>query len=221
MDLLAHQKIGFPSSQENLKNLLNQGKPFEEAYSACFVLANEQLHKSRIDDSMSGTTAITCLFLRGTLYVANVGDSRAIVGEERNGKLIAYPLSSDQTPFRKDERERCKAAGAIVGASRAMVGVPSSAHPSAHHPRGRGGAAGGGGGGGSGESQRRAHSRREPRGSAHGSRSEGCLCRAHLVPQCEGVANVTADALAPLGALHARSGAAANASPFRRVWLVL
>ena len=35
--------------------------------------------------------------MRGTLYVANVGDSRAICGEERNGKLIAFPLSSDQT----------------------------------------------------------------------------------------------------------------------------
>ena len=85
---------------------------------------NQGLHsREDIDDSMSGTTAITCLFLRGTLYVANVGDSRAIVGEERNGKLIAYPLSSDQTPFRKDERERCKAAGAIVANMDQMDGL--------------------------------------------------------------------------------------------------
>ena len=47
---------------------------------------------------------VACLLKKGTLYVANVGDSRAIIGETRGGKLIAYPLSSDQTPFRKDER---------------------------------------------------------------------------------------------------------------------
>ena len=41
--------------------------------------------------------AVTALIRKGTLHVANVGDSRAIIGEERNGKLIAYPLSSDQT----------------------------------------------------------------------------------------------------------------------------
>ena len=58
--------------------------------------------------------AVAVLIQRGTLYVANVGDSRAIIGQECNDKLIAFPLSADQTPFRKDERERCKAAGAVV-----------------------------------------------------------------------------------------------------------
>lgn len=55
--------------------------------------------------------------------MANVGDSRAIIGEERNSKLIAYPLSSDQTPFRKDERERVKAAGATVANMDQMDGL--------------------------------------------------------------------------------------------------
>ena len=70
----------------------------EEAYKKAFVKTNEELHeRTDIDDSMSGTTGICCLFSKGTLYVANVGDSRAVIGEERNGKLIAFPLSSDQT----------------------------------------------------------------------------------------------------------------------------
>ena len=59
-------------------------------------------------------TTVVVLIQRGTVYVANIGDSRAIIGQLSNDKLIAYPLSSDQTPFRKDERERCKAAGAVV-----------------------------------------------------------------------------------------------------------
>lgn len=78
------------------------------------------------------------------MTVCNVGDSRIVLGsvvEETNGKssekdtaeeektevgeelsspskptgpVVATPLSVDQTPFRKDERERVKAAGAEV-----------------------------------------------------------------------------------------------------------
>lgn len=50
-----------------------------------------------------------------TLFVANVGDSRAILctrGE--GGESAVRPLSVDQTPFRKDERERIKKAGGHV-----------------------------------------------------------------------------------------------------------
>ena len=40
------------------------------------TLCNNQLHLSSIDDSLSGTTAITCLIRGRMLHVANVGDSR-------------------------------------------------------------------------------------------------------------------------------------------------
>ena len=81
----------------------------ETSYTATFVNANKAMHKANFDDSLSGTTAIT-VFLKGdTLYVANVGDSRAIIARETDdGKLRSHPLSVDQTPFRKDERERLK-----------------------------------------------------------------------------------------------------------------
>ena len=96
----------------------------EESYTNTFLEVNNALHERvDIDDSLSGTTAITVLFHKGTIYVANVGDSRAIIGEERNGKLVAFPLSSDQTPFRKDERDRCKAAGAVVANMDQMDGI--------------------------------------------------------------------------------------------------
>ncbi len=62
-----------------------------------------------------------------TIYVCNVGDSRAIVGSDSQSsaqlfanssvappKLVAKPLSADQTPYRKDERERVKKYGARV-----------------------------------------------------------------------------------------------------------
>ena len=76
-----------------------------------------QCHKAPFDDQLSGTTGITALVLGKRLYIANVGDSRAIIcsqmGKDGN-KIMAEPLSIDQTPFRKDERERVKLVGAKV-----------------------------------------------------------------------------------------------------------
>jgi serine/threonine protein phosphatase PrpC len=65
---------------------------------------------------MSGTTAITVLIRGRSLLVANVGDSRAVLAEKVQGGpgYIARDLSIDQTPYRKDEAERVKAAGARV-----------------------------------------------------------------------------------------------------------
>lgn len=83
-------------------------------YSEALVNANEALRQSKIDDSMSGTTSITVILRGDTLLVANVGDSRAIIASEMEEGLVYSPLSHDQTPFRKDERERIKLRGGRV-----------------------------------------------------------------------------------------------------------
>lgn len=78
---------------------------------------NKQLRRDKnIDDSLSGTTAISIYFhgRKHRMTVSNVGDSRAILGQEINGTLKAQPLSRDQTPYRKDERKRIKKTGARV-----------------------------------------------------------------------------------------------------------
>lgn len=56
------------------------------------------------------------VLMRGRhIYVANVGDSRAVVSERApDGSLIARDLSSDQTPYRQDELRRVRACGAVV-----------------------------------------------------------------------------------------------------------
>uniref|UniRef100_A0A7S1UKI4 cGMP-dependent protein kinase n=1 Tax=Phaeomonas parva TaxID=124430 RepID=A0A7S1UKI4_9STRA len=83
-----------------------------------FVNTNNALHRSTINDDLSGTTAITVLMRGDHITVCNVGDSRAIIGVQSDkggeGFVRASPLSIDQTPFRKDERERVKEAGARV-----------------------------------------------------------------------------------------------------------
>ncbi|OIT28629.1 PREDICTED: probable protein phosphatase 2C 35 [Nicotiana attenuata] len=86
-----------------------------KAYNSAFLRTNEELHSnSDIDDSMSGTTAITALLVGDMLYVANVGDSRAVLSVKEGNRVVAKDLSSDQTPFRKDECERVKSCGARV-----------------------------------------------------------------------------------------------------------
>jgi hypothetical protein len=65
-------------------------------------------------DNLSGTTAIVAFFENTSVWVANVGDSRAIVGKLSNGELKATSLSTDQTPYRMDERERIRAAGGEI-----------------------------------------------------------------------------------------------------------
>eukprot|EP00605_Chrysophyceae_sp_TOSAG23-4_P001049 GSChrysophyteH1.ASY1.ANO1.1154.1 assembled CDS len=91
-----------------------ENKGIEKLYTQAFLKTNKLLKSSKIDDSLSGTTAITCLMKGEKLIIGNVGDSRAIIASEINGKLKYSPLSSDQTPFRKDERERLKLRGAQI-----------------------------------------------------------------------------------------------------------
>ncbi|XP_042496355.1 protein phosphatase 2C and cyclic nucleotide-binding/kinase domain-containing protein isoform X2 [Macadamia integrifolia] len=85
-----------------------------EAFHSAFLATNSQLHLDNLDDSMSGTTGITILVRGRTLFVANSGDSRAVIAERRGKDIVAVDLSIDQTPFRADELERVKHCGARV-----------------------------------------------------------------------------------------------------------
>eukprot|EP00966_Prymnesium_polylepis_P119785 2768264-Prymnesium_polylepis.1 len=97
----------------------------KQAYTNSLVEVNNNLHDDpHVDDSLSGTTCIAVFFLGGTVHVANLGDSRACLAQDRgDGKLQALALSQDQTPFRRDERERCKVAGAVVATMDQLEGL--------------------------------------------------------------------------------------------------
>jgi serine/threonine protein phosphatase PrpC len=70
--------------------------PFVAINRGCIVL-NQELHMSNIDVYMSGTTAITSLLRDNHLFVANVGDSRAVLGRmSGSGTIKALDLSNDQ-----------------------------------------------------------------------------------------------------------------------------
>jgi len=96
---------------------------FEKAYKETFIQVNIRMHDQEFDDSMSGTTAIAAFFKGTQFTVANIGDSRAVVGEKKGKRVIAYSLSIDQTPYRQDERERVKASGAVVMSCDQLEGI--------------------------------------------------------------------------------------------------
>ena len=101
------------------------------ALSKAHVECNEALHASKeIDDYYSGTTAISVYVhgQQGQITIANVGDSRAIMGTQAQGNtaipitpasttnfaLTAFSLSQDQTPKRPEEAQRCIDHGARI-----------------------------------------------------------------------------------------------------------
>ncbi|TQD79013.1 hypothetical protein C1H46_035490 [Malus baccata] len=116
-----HGEFGAECSQfvkrKLCENLLRNNKFQVDAVEAChsaFIATNSQLHADSLDDSMSGTTAITVLVRGRTICIANSGDSRAVMAERKGDDIVAVDLSIDQTPFRVDELERVKLCGARV-----------------------------------------------------------------------------------------------------------
>mmetsp|Transcript_85106 Transcript_85106/g.170016 ORF Transcript_85106/g.170016 Transcript_85106/m.170016 type:complete len:1288 (-) Transcript_85106:205-4068(-) len=88
---------------------------FAKAVKATWVQIDAEMHEcDDFSDYGSGSTAIAAIFRGKEMYVSNIGDSRAIIGERSGKRILAQPLSIDQTPYRKDERDRVKAAGAMI-----------------------------------------------------------------------------------------------------------
>jgi len=111
-------------------------------YETASTLAHLECNKLMIDTqrmvNLSGTTAISAAFHNGKIIISNVGDSRAILGyidkvapattrskttTSTEHKIIAIPLSADQTPWRQDERDRVIKAGARVVTVDQMEGI--------------------------------------------------------------------------------------------------
>jgi len=70
--------------------------------------------KSSINCAFSGSTLVFALKIRQTLYIGNVGDSRAVLCTKTKGILTVQPLSEDQKPDSPGEKQRILAAGGRV-----------------------------------------------------------------------------------------------------------
>lgn len=98
-----------------------------KASTAAHKQCNLAMHNTQdFEDALSGTTAISAYVQgrRNRVTICNVGDSRAVLGKRvknegtddnvLDGRFRALPLSRDQTPYRKNERQRIKACGARI-----------------------------------------------------------------------------------------------------------
>lgn len=102
---------------------------YETALTKAHLECNQQMINGFLKDKvdLSGTSSICAMIYNGKLIISNVGDSsRAVLGSFKNSKepsdknpnssmsLDATPLSNNQTPLRKDERDRVIKAGGKV-----------------------------------------------------------------------------------------------------------
>ncbi|RAL50032.1 unnamed protein product [Cuscuta campestris] len=74
---------------------------------ACAAVDQELEHHPKIDSFYSGTTALTVIRQGEAIYIANVGDSRAVLAtHEDGGNLAAVQLTVDLKPNLPQEAER-------------------------------------------------------------------------------------------------------------------
>lgn len=102
----------------DLEKEAHRGNFFQERVHSClkksYKQVNNMLDKTRC--AQQGSTALTALIIDATMFIANTGDSRAVLCHEGT----ATPLSDDHKPTRPDEYERIiKAGGQVIN-----YGVP-------------------------------------------------------------------------------------------------
>jgi serine/threonine protein phosphatase PrpC len=103
---LLYESNGFtkdPTSQE-----------IKQALEMAFEEINERLYGCPFDIRFSGSTWVVCIFIKNRCFVANVGDSRAVLVKRKAGQVVCYPLSDDHKPTLEHEQERIEENGGRV-----------------------------------------------------------------------------------------------------------
>lgn len=121
----AGDKVSEQASKKIRDNLVKLGKESEEqllytnvpeAFSRAFALTDAELGEDD-DCRHSGTTCVAMLIRGNDIWVANVGDSRAVMARRVNGHIEGIPLTRDHKPSEPDERERIRTAGGRIQTS--------------------------------------------------------------------------------------------------------
>eukprot|EP00903_Cladosiphon_okamuranus_P011285 g10641.t1 len=87
------------------------------ALKESYVKVDESLAAAKGQEAtFSGTTAVSVLMRENNLWIANAGDSRAVLAKEDGNALKAVDLSVDQNPNSPKEQARIEAAGGFVSA---------------------------------------------------------------------------------------------------------
>lgn len=88
----------------------------KEAFSQCnqSLVNTCNYRNTPFDCLISGTTATLVHFRNNKLYIAHVGDSRAIIAKRKNGVLKAVAITIDHKPENPLEMERIEKSGGEV-----------------------------------------------------------------------------------------------------------
>ncbi len=108
--LLPKLLLANPNYKQNLELALKQA--FIKVDEALRGIAQQE---GRFSVLLSGTTTTVVVHRDGNLYVAHVGDSRAVLCKsDADGKITAAPLTRDHSPEIDEERRRIEASGGEV-----------------------------------------------------------------------------------------------------------
>jgi integrin-linked kinase-associated serine/threonine phosphatase 2C len=107
--------LGFIEKQaQHIIDAMPDSSTIPDLLNDMFAKADKNLKTCGVDMDLSGTTC-TCVLIKGeTLFVANVGDSRAVLGRISETNRLAIELTQDHRPYVKGERERVVRAGGKV-----------------------------------------------------------------------------------------------------------
>ncbi|KAK9742026.1 hypothetical protein RND81_03G144000 [Saponaria officinalis] len=104
-------------SQETSEDDSSSNSTFHEWETTCvnaFEKMDEEIKKVKFDASFSGTTAVVALKQGDELVIANLGDSRAILGTKQGNEVAAVQLTIDLKPGTPDEKDRIKGSNGRV-----------------------------------------------------------------------------------------------------------
>ncbi len=120
-----------------LKKALAEQSQSRPAYEDALQTACQRIHRefnmtdvkrSGVDPQVSGTTLIVAMVVDDRIIVANVGDSRCIMGTQRagvcEGKPVVEPLSDDHKPERESEAKRIAKTDAVLLSEGQLRGGP-------------------------------------------------------------------------------------------------
>jgi len=96
-----------------LVNLQTEGKEPGEALTEAYLKVDSDLAK-HMDASVSGSTAVTCLVKDRHMWIANSGDSRAIIVRREGNRFSAVDLTLDHKPDCPAEMKRILQMGGHV-----------------------------------------------------------------------------------------------------------
>lgn len=100
--------------QKNLDLLKDDLSP---TIKECFIQENQNLlNNHQIDSDLSGTTCISVIYTPKKLIIANIGDSRCVLGkyDKKENKFISENLSRDHKPTIPEEAERILKVGGRI-----------------------------------------------------------------------------------------------------------